>query len=63
MIRDVMWMEDAVRRKKSHHISFKELLFLSESMIHNGNAHLGEDLIIGFSIISDIYRSVPERPK
>ena len=63
MIRDVMWMEDAVRRKKSHHISFKELLFLSESMIHNGNITLGENLITGFSIISDIYRSVAERPK
>lgn len=30
IVRDVMWMEDAIRRKKSHHISFRELFSLSE---------------------------------
>ncbi len=60
IVRDVMWMEDAIRRKKSHHISFRELFSLSEWL---SERTLQEDLITGFSILSDIYRSVPERPK
>ncbi len=60
IVRDVMWMEDVVRRKMSNHISFKELFSLSESL---EESDIIEDLITGFSIIADIYRSVPDRPK
>ena len=63
IIRDIISIEDIVRRVKSRHISFEKLLTLSESLSHMGEPTLWEDLITGISIIADIYRSVPERPK
>ena len=36
---------------------------LSESLSHMGAPAIWEDLITGISIMADIYRSVPERPK
>ena len=63
IVRDIMWMEDVVRRKKSRHISFDELCDLCTSLSHLGTPDIWENFIFGLSIISDIYRSVPERPK
>jgi DNA polymerase III epsilon subunit family exonuclease len=62
-IRDVMMMEDVLRRKKSRHISFEVLILLSESLSERENPEIWKDLITGLSIIWDIYRAVPERPK
>ncbi len=63
IIRDIMWIEDVIRRKKSEHISFDELLVLSESLSYTGTPDIGKDFITGLSMITDIYRAVPVRPK
>ena len=63
IIRDIVSIEDIVRRANSRHISFEKMFALSESLSHMGARAIWEDLITGISIMADIYRSVPERPK
>lgn len=63
IVRDIAWMEDIVRRKESSHISFREIFSLCESLEHLGKSELWDDLITGFSMISEIYQSTPDRPK
>lgn len=63
MLMDIMWTEDIIRRKKSFHISFKEIFSLCESLAKRESDTAWEDLIVWVSIISDIYTSVPNRPK
>jgi DNA polymerase III epsilon subunit family exonuclease len=62
IVRDVMMIEDVIRRKKSRHISLEWLMKLSSSLFSTRHLTIYHDLITGLSIIWDIYRSVPERP-
>ena len=63
IIRDIVSIEDIVRRANSRHISFEKMFALSESLSHMGTPAIWKDLITGISIMADIYRGVPERPK
>jgi DNA polymerase III epsilon subunit family exonuclease len=63
IVRDVMMIEDIVRRGKSSHISFEGMIEIAGSLSGLGESSIWEDLIMGLSIIGDIYRAVPERPK
>lgn len=56
-------MEDIIRRKESSHISFSEIFSLCESLKRLEKDDVWDDLITGFSMISEIYRSTPDRPK
>ena len=63
IIRDIPRMEDIIRRKESSHISFSEIFSLCESLKRLEKDDVWDDLITGFSMISEIYRSTPDRPK
>lgn len=63
IIKDIVLIEDVLRRTLSHHISFEEIFFLINSLSHLGNPEIWEDLITGISFLGDIYRGTPTRPE
>jgi hypothetical protein len=50
-----MFMEDALRRSESRNISFEKLFFLGMELVEKGQDIAHEELIVGLSLMKDIY--------
>lgn len=62
LIRDIGELEDAIRRKASIHISSEKILRDSETLSHVIGTST-DDIILGISMMRDMWSSVKERPE
>lgn len=62
LIRDIGELEDAIRRKTSIYISSENILRDTETLSHLIGTST-DDIILGISMIRDMWSSVKERPE
>lgn len=62
LIRDIGELEDAIRRKASIHISSAKILRDTETLSHLIGRST-DDIVLGISMMRDMWSSVKERPE
>ena len=62
IMRDIVFMEDAMRRARSHSLSFTDIFQRITELSRVREGIFWQDMIVGVSIIREIYETVPQRP-